>query len=134
MSTRRNKTTHCYRYVDDPFVFDLSDIPPSFSNPRNTILGDLKCLVWVLRRGVRINNEAQYSFYAIFSPDRCHLIKDTKRSMKYALVRTVYSNWKTDNQMVILMRYINKEIFDRNLPTRNYYLGKLNLLRNDEKY
>ena len=54
---RINKTTPCTQCVDDSFVLNLSDFPPSFYNPGDTILGDLKHLGWALLRVVRIDNE-----------------------------------------------------------------------------
>ena len=65
---KRNKTTYCIQCLDDPFVMDLSDYPPSFDNPGDTILRDLKRLGWVLLRRVRIDKETQYSRDVISSP------------------------------------------------------------------
>ena len=51
--------------------------------------------------------------------------------MRYKLGITVHDNWRTDNQMVTLIRPIKIKICDINFPDRNYCLGKYNLLEND---
>ena len=54
---RKNKITHCIQCLDGLFVLDLSDYLPSFYNPRDRILRDLKRLGWLLLRGVIIDKE-----------------------------------------------------------------------------
>ena len=82
-SPKKIKSSYWSQCLDDPVVLDLSDVHASFYNPKDTILGDLKCLGWVLLHWERIDNETQYSLDTISSSVRWHPIEDSKRLMKY---------------------------------------------------
>ena len=96
----KKNTAHCNQYLDDPFVLDLSNYPASFYNPRDRILGDLKCLGWVLLMGMKIDKETQCSLDAVSSSSKWYPIENLKRSLKYKLVNPMHRNWRIDNRMV----------------------------------